>query len=384
MNPTNSSEVLNTLQYILQINTVNPPGNELPLAAWIASQLQDEGMEAHVVDLGANRGNVIGRIAGSGQRDALVLDGHLDVVSPGKQAWNHAPFSGDIVDEKIYGRGASDMKSGIAAMLQAIKEIKRECLPLKGDLIFCASSDEETNSLGAIDFFKNGGLKHVGGIVIGEPTENGITIAEKGCLWLRFTTHGKTSHGSIPSAGVNAILHMHAFLQELLQYPFDFTPHPLLSAPTMNVSLIDGGVKTNVVPDTCHLTVDFRTLPGMDHDKLIADFREIFQKLQKTHPDFHGTIDVLSNRQPVETSASHPFVALCQEAVKEITGILPSPEGFSGYTDAAAFIKSGLPIIICGPGNLHLAHQPNEYAEIKKVEQAVQIYKTIIKKYLVD
>lgn len=379
-----SSEVITILQHMLQTNTVNPPGNELPLAAWIASELQNDTIEARVVDMGANRGNVIGRIAGSGQRKALVLDGHLDVVSPGKQAWNHDPFSGDIVDGKIYDRGTSDMKSGVAAMLQAVKEVKREGLPLKGDLIICASSDEETDSLGAIDFVTHGSLKHAGAIVIGEPTENGITIAEKGCLWLRFTTYGKTSHGSMPAAGVNAILHMNALLNELQQYSFHFTPHSLLSAPTMNVSLIDGGVKTNVVPDTCHLTVDFRTLPGMSHDELIADFKGIFQKLQQTYPDFHGTIDIIGNRPPVETSPSHPFVTLCQEAVQEATGNRPAPTGFSGYTDAAAFVHTGLPIIICGPGSLSLAHQPNEYAVIANIEQAVQIYKAIIKKYLVD
>lgn len=378
------SEVIMTLQKLLQVNTVNPPGNELPLATWIAAELDKEHIESKVVDLGNNRGNVIGRIPGTGTRKALVLDGHLDVVSPGEQPWDHDPFGGDIVDEKIYGRGSSDMKSGVAAMLQAMREIKREGHILQGDLVFCASSDEETGSLGAIDFFKHGGLSHAGAVLIGEPNENGVTIAEKGCLWLRFTTYGKTSHGSRPSGGINAILHMNAFLNELQKYTFRYTPHPLMSAPTMNVSLIDGGVKTNVVPDACRLTVDFRTLPGMNHDELIADFEGIFKTLQERYPDFRASIDVISNRPPVETEATNPFVTLSCDAIESITGTKPTPTGFSGYTDAAAFTDAGIPIIVCGPGQLGMAHQPNEYVSIPMVEQAVHIYKEIIKRYLID
>ena len=350
--------VLPLLVRMLQTNTINPPGNELPLAAWICKDLKSCGIEASVIDLGHNRGSVIGRIRGTGERKSLVLDGHLDTVPQGDIPWQHDPFSGHIQDGKIYGRGASDMKSGVAAMLAAVKAIQKSGLPLKGDLIFCASCDEETDSLGAVDFFNRGGLQGVGAVVIGEPNSNGITIAEKGCLWLRITTCGKTAHGSLPASGINAILHMNAILNELQAYTFTFTPHLLLSAPTMNISMIQGGVKTNVVPDKCQLTADLRTLPGMNSQELIHDIQRLIQKAAAAHPDLKASISILSDRPPVETAADDSFVTLCQAAARDVWGRTIQPDGFSGYTDAAAFLTAGLPIVISGPGELKMAHQP--------------------------
>lgn len=197
------------LQKMVQTNTVNPPGNEKQLAQWIADELARAGIDVEFRDMGDNRANVIGRIKGTGERKALLFDGHLDTVPPGK--WTEDPWGGIIKEGRLYGLGTSDMKGGLAAMMQVLLAVKASGVVLKGDLILAASIDEETDSLGAWDLLKSGGLDDVGAIVIGEPNYNEITICEKGALWLKVTLHGKTAHGAMPEKGINAIVHMNAF-----------------------------------------------------------------------------------------------------------------------------------------------------------------------------
>ena len=191
-----NEEAKDILTKFVQTNTVNPPGNEKALALWIADEFKKAGIEAEVRDMGEGRANVVARIKGSGERKALLFDGHLDTVPPGN--WTEDPWGAVVKDGKLYGLGASDMKGGLAAMMHVVKAIKKSGAALKGDLVFAASIDEETDSLGAWDLLKSGGLDGVGAIVIGEPNYNEITICEKGALWLKVTTHGQTSHGAMP------------------------------------------------------------------------------------------------------------------------------------------------------------------------------------------
>ena len=310
-------ETLDLLVKMLQINTVNPPGNEKVLAELIAKEMASVGIETEVVDLGNNRANVVARIRGTGEKKALLFNGHLDTVPPGDVEWEHGPYSGDIVDGKIYGRGSSDMKGGLAAMIIAAKAIKKSKLELKGDLIFSGTAGEETDSIGAFDFLNKGGLKDVGAIIIGEPSSCGINIAEKGALWLAITTFGKTAHAAFPDSGINAITCMNTLLNEILNYKFKYCENELLGHPTMNIATINGGVKTNVVPDKCKVTLDIRTVPGMKHSDIIKEFEGIIAKLQEQVPGFKATIEYLNDRPAVETAIDDPFIKLAQEVIQE-------------------------------------------------------------------
>lgn len=378
-----NEEAKDILTKFVQTNTVNPPGNEKALALWIADEFKKAGIEAEVRDMGEGRANVVARIKGSGERKALLFDGHLDTVPPGN--WTEDPWGAVVKDGKLYGLGASDMKGGLAAMMHVVKAIKKSGAALKGDLVFAASIDEETDSLGAWDLLKSGGLDGVGAIVIGEPNYNEITICEKGALWLKVTTHGQTSHGAMPEKGVNAVIHMNKFLDKLLQYQFQYTESPILGKPTMNIATLHGGFKTNVVPDRCELTVDIRTVPGQVHKDIIADFQRMCDEVKAEIPEFKADIEVLSDRVAVETKASDDFVRLCRDVQQDVTGRNPEPNGFMCYTDAAVFLpNTHIPLIVYGPGEQHMAHQPDEYICLDRLYESVRFYAELAEKYLID
>lgn len=378
-------DVAKLLQEMLRFNTTNAPGNEQPLAEMIAELIKQHGFEVDVDVFTENRANVTGRMKGSGERPALLFNGHLDVVPVGEMAWDHDPFAGVIADGKVYGRGSSDMKGGLAAMLVAAFAVHAAGKKLKGDLVFAGSAGEETDSVGAKLFVKKNGLDGIGAIVVGEPSSCGINVAEKGALWVQVTTKGKTAHGAFPHEGKNAILAMNAVLNKLSTYKFKITENALLSPPTMNISTIQGGVKTNVVPDRCVLTIDIRTVPGINHDDVVNEIRELCNQIKQTDPDFDADVEAINDRPAVETSSDHPFVKMAQEVIKEEFGKDVTPKGVNFFTDAAIFLPpTGLPAILYGPGDASMAHQPNEHVSIKHLEEAVHFYAALIQRYLID
>ena len=376
-------EIISVLQQMIRTKTVNAPGDEKPLAEYIKGILDAAGVECAVDDISPNRANVIGKISGSGEKPALLLNGHSDTVPPGDIEWEHSPYGGTLADGKIYGRGSSDMKGGLTAMLMAVCAVKKAGIPLRGDLIYTATAGEETDSVGAYRFVESGGLEGVGAIIIGEPSSCGVNIAEKGALWIELSTFGKTAHGAFPEKGVNAIVHMNALITELLAYQFRYTENELLGAPTMNISTISGGVKTNVVPDKCSVTVDMRTVPGMDHKDIAADFEKIAAKLTRAIPGFKAEIKILNDRAAVETKSEHPFVRSAIRVIKDEFGRDAAATGVSFYTDASVFLPaSGLPCIFYGPGDASMAHQPNEHVSVDNLMEAARFYCAMIEEYL--
>lgn len=377
-------ETIELLQQMIGFKTVNEPGDELPLAKFIKQKLDEIGVESVVDDLGNNRGNIIGRLRGSGEREALLFNGHLDTVPPGDIEWEHDPYSGKVVDGKIYGRGSADMKGGLAAMLIALKAVKKAGWKLKGDFVYSATAGEETVSIGAVKFVEDGGLDGVGAIIIGEPSSIGINIAEKGAFWIEIATYGKTAHGAFPQKGINAVVNMNALLSELISYRFKYEENTILGRPTMNISTIKGGVKTNVVPDKCSITIDMRTVPGMDHKEIVKDFEKIIEKLSNEIDDFKADIKILNDRAAVETKPNHPFVKLAEEIVKEEFGRDIKAQGVNFYTDASIFLPAKqIPCIFSGPGDASMAHQPNEHITIDSLMESVHFYIAMIEKYLV-
>lgn len=372
------------LQKLVSFKTVNEPGDEKPLAEYIKALLDDIGLETKLDDFGNNRANVIGRLRGTGERETLLFNGHLDTVPCGDVEWKYGPYIGEIEDGKIYGRGTADMKGGLAAMIVAIKAIKESSVELKGDFLYTATAGEETDSIGAVKFVKDGGLDEVGAIIIGEPSSGKINIAEKGAFWIEITTYGKTAHGAFPNKGVNAVVHMNALISEILSYKFKYEENPIVGHPTMNISTISGGVKTNVVPDRCSITIDMRTVPGMDHNEIIKDLERLILKLSEEIKGFKADIRILNNRPAVETNKTHPFIKLAQSTFKEVFGEDAEPQGVDFYTDASIFLPAkSVPCIFFGPGDSSMAHQPNEYITLESFEQAVQYYIKLIENYLV-
>jgi succinyl-diaminopimelate desuccinylase len=368
-------EVVKICQELVRIKSVNPPGDERPAAEYVAAALKQVGMEVELIEHSPTRASVLARVRSSRQLPALLYNAHLDTVPVGAEKWVHEPFNAEIDDGKIWGRGAADMKSGLAALIVAMRTLAKARVPLRGDLILAATAGEEADSLGATALATRPDLSPVQALAIPEPSYNDIYVAEKGAFWLELTTRGKTAHGSMPDLGRNAVVMMVALIAELEKMAFPYKEHPLLGGFSRSINTIAGGVKTNVVPDLCVATVDMRTVPGQDHSAILRQVEGLIADLKRRIPDFQASVKVANDRPPVETSANEPAVQRFADVVAQITGERPVPKGVQYYTDAAAFVPHlKVPMIICGPGDARLAHQPNEHVEITKLVQAAKIF----------
>lgn len=375
LNRIQETEVVSLCRDLVRFKSVNPPGDEREIAEYVAGVLREVGLTVEMVPHTPTRASVLARLKGSGEMPALFYTGHLDVVPVGAEEWLHDPFEGDVVEGELWGRGASDMKGGNAAMIAATKVLATANFPLKGDLILAFTAGEEGEQLGAAEIAARPDLAPVQAVVVAEPSYNDVYVAEKGAFWLQITTHGKTAHGSMPHLGQNAIMMMVALLSELDSLAVPYEEHPLLGGFTRSVNTIAGGVKTNVVPDQCTVTIDQRTVPGQDHGAILRQVEDLIADLGQRLPDFRASVEVINDRIPVATSPGEPVVQRFYDVVAEVTGARPVPKGVNYYTDAVVFAPAlNAPMIICGPGEAKLAHQPNEYVEVPKMVEAAKIF----------
>jgi succinyl-diaminopimelate desuccinylase len=314
---------------------------------------------------------------GNGTPDVptLVIGVHLDVVPAEAENWQTNPFEAVEKDDKIFGRGACDMQGGICAAAAALTEIAASGAKLKGRVIFAATAGEETDSAGVqrfVDRYKDT-IDNPVGILIPEPTGLEILRAHRGILWLKIRTRGKTAHGSMPHLGINAIDKMNTLLNRLKNHIIPHQPDDLLGGCSMSINRINGGTATNIVPDFCDIELDIRTLPSQAHAEIIKDLRDICDQLHANDQNFNAEISIIRAVEALQTDADDSFV----KAVCTATGITETKAaGFT--TDGTHFKKLNAPVLIFGPGDGTLCHQPNEYIEIAEMEKAAACYKKII------
>ncbi|MFF5399736.1 M20 family metallopeptidase [Peribacillus butanolivorans] len=377
------SKSVRFLQSLIQVNSVNPQGNEKRVAEVIQTYLKSSNLQVELDDLGNDRANLFVTYPNVKSDDRyLVYSGHFDTVPTGKVEWEHDPFSGKLIDNKVFGRGATDMKSGVAAMVLALECIERAGVQLNGKLQFVGTAGEEVDGYGAKKVVEKGQIDKATALVVSEPSENELYTSHKGCLWLEIITYGKTAHGSMPDQGINAITVMNELMNRLHTYEFEYSPHPLLGYPTINIGTIEGGVKTNVVPDQCNLTLDIRTVPGQDNDSILHDIenmiKEISEKSQSTYQ-----IKVINRMDSVSTNEFDDFVKLAVRTGKNHVNLDLRPSGVNYYTDASVYWPHlRIPTIIIGPGNPRLAHQPDEYVEIDKFLESIRYFIALAIDYL--
>ncbi len=378
------NEIVDICRTLVRYKTVNPPGDELPAAEYVARLLGEAGFETELVPLSDTRASLIARLKGKGEVAALFFNGHLDVVPPGTDTWLHEPFEAELADGQLWGRGSADMKGGLAAMLVAARLAGQASLPLRGDLIVTATANEEVTMTGAKQIatrFEPGSLQAA---IVAEPTNNEIGLAERGVLWLELETLGKAAHGSTPHLGQNAISMMLQWLAEVEGAEIPYAPHPILGNFTLSINTIAGGLKTNVVPDRCTATVDMRTVPGQDNQAIIHQFEHLAKAVQERQPAFRGSVKVTNELPPAETDSNEPVVRAFMEAHKQASRREPAITQVRFATEAGVYApKLGVPTIICGPGDPALAHQPNEHVEIRQLVEAARIYTAAIVKLLV-
>ena len=338
------------------------------LAAWFHAS----GLTAEVDIWDNSRANVVVHLkaAGPAKRPPLLAAAHLDVVPADAAKWTVKPFTPTERDGRLYGRGATDMLGAVAAVSAAMVETAKHPERVSGDVIFAALAGEETDSCGAKRFLDQYRQRFdaPSGILIPEPTDLKVLRAHRGILWLNITAHGRTAHGSMPHLGINAILKINALLNRLAGLTLPHTPHPLLGNCSMSVNRIAGGTGTNIVPESCAIEIDIRTLPGQSPEAIIAHVDALLNELAQTDPDFKADISVLRSVGALETPQAHPFVqAVCRAVGTDRTGAV----GFT--TDGPYFAPLG-PVLIVGPGNPELCHKPDEYIELDALERAKDMY----------
>ncbi len=377
-------ELIDLTTRLIQIPTENPPGNEKKAFLFLKPILSKMGFDVKILLSPKGRWNIIAekRWGKGGRR--LIFNGHLDVVPAGHLAqWKYPPFQGKLKKGRIYGRGASDMKGGIASFLHAISMIDRSNIHLdQGAVILHLVSDEESHGHQGMDFLTHKKMIRGNAAIVGEPTDLDPVIGQKGALWLRISTIGKPAHGSRPHLGINAIEKMKKVINQLNSISLE-KEHPLLGKPTFNIGTIQGGTKINIVPERCEIEVDRRMLPSEKKERVLREIKESLDFLQLQDPSFQYQIEEIDFAEPSEIDPEDEIVKISVEAIGEVRGERPKTKGFSGFTDARFYIKEcRIPTLILGPGGVDQSHTTNESVEVDALVQAAQIYGLIIFKFL--
>lgn len=360
---------------LIAFDTRNPPGNEGDCARFVGGLLHEAGFGVEYHEFAPGRTSIVARTRGASERTPLCFTGHLDVVPLGKQPWQHDPFAGEIVDGLLYGRGAADMKGGIAAMTCAAisaARMTRHRVPLL--LVFTAS--EETGCEGAAYL---AGLDDVlgraGAMVIGEPTGNHPLIAHKGVFWLEAVVRGITAHGSRPELGENAIYRAARAVLALEAFDFEHPEHHLLGTPSLNTGTIQGGLNVNSVPDHAAIGIDMRTVADQDHDDLLEKIRVTLGE--------DVELKVLQDVRGIMTDEEDPWIQQVFAIMAQYLEEPPKARGISYYTDGS-ILKPALgepPTVILGPGEPEQAHVTDEYCRVSDIEVVAEAYREIALSY---
>ncbi len=377
-------ELVDLTVQLVQTPTENPPGNEKFAAQLLKPFLSKMGFKIRTILSPKGRWNLLAekRWGKSGRR--LIFNGHLDVVPAGDSCrWTYPPFQGKLHGGRIYGRGSSDMKSGIASFLQALAIIERSKIPLhQGAILLHLVSDEESHGHQGMGFLTQQGGIQGDAALVGEPTDLQPVIAQKGALWLRILTLGRSAHGSRPHLGVNAIEKMATLIRGLNSIPLE-KEHPLLGKPTLNIGMVQGGTKINIVPDRCQIEVDRRMLPHEKREKVLGEIRDILDSLQSQDPLFQYRMEEIDFAEPTEIAPDEEIVKIGVEAIQKVTGRKPTLKGFSGFTDSRFYVNQcHIPTLIFGPGGVDQSHTTDESVEVHALVDAAHIYATVIVDYL--
>ncbi len=365
------------LSALIRAPSPDPPGDETQVARTLARAMRTLGLRPRVDRFAPRRFNVTARLRGTGSAPALVLSAHMDTLPAGTGRWERSPFSGDIADGRVHGRGACDMKSGLAAMVAAAVHLAAGPR-LRGDVILAVTGGESSACLGARHLAATRALDGAGALLVGRPTGLRVATAEKAALWLRVAATGQSGHLSgdrdRAPGGRSAILSMMDFLNRMpAALPSD--RHPLLGTVTANVGRIGGGTAINLVPDACEAELDLRLLPRHDAGDV-----------QSRLVDLAGdgfAFDRIDWKPAVETPPDHPFAACALGAAAAITGLPADPVGVACFSDAAILSPAfGLPMAILGPGRPGGSGGVDESVALADVMTAARAYAGIAAAWL--
>ncbi len=371
-----AAALVDLLAEMVRTCSVNPSGETAAMAELVRREAGIYTPHVATVAVEEDRPNVVARINPRG-RPILVLNSHMDTVPIGDRSqWSHDPLGAETDGTTLYGRGSADAKASLAAMLCAARVLVEERIPLKGEMVVTAVSDEEVGGAKGTQALLTDG--HVGAdyAVIGEITSNHLAVAEKGVINFEVVTRGRTAHASTPWAGENAINKMLALLQEIdgaLRDQCASGSHPLTPPPSYNIGVIEGGVKINVVPDTCRVYIDRRTLPGESIEAAIEAIANVVSECRSRDPELVAELTVLRTGDAFETPADCHLVQRGQQKLREL-GLPDKLVGYEQASDGRFFAALGIPTIIFGPGVPQQAHTPDEHIDTREVITAAKFY----------
>ncbi len=368
-------QVLDFARALIAAPSENPGGTEDAAAAVATEILDDLGATPITVRGEGERPSVVATL-GADRGPGLAFNGHLDTVPTGSHdTWSVDPFAGEVIDGRLIGRGACDMKGPVAAAIAAAASIGRAGLQLDGTLTFHLAADEEHGGIHGTKVLWERGLLTQDAAIVGEPSDLAIGLAERGGAWVTATAYGKAAHGSQPTRGVSAIKSMARFLLRLDEVLPDIE-HPLCGRPTVNPALISGGSAPNVVADRCEVDIDRRIVPGeTDPEAVLAPFRTLADDLRRSDPTVDVRTEIREWIEAAEAPADAPIAVAIRAAVTAERGAPPLDAGFTGITDARFYLNdAGIPTVIFGPGSLSVAHTADEWIDVDDLVAAARIY----------
>jgi succinyl-diaminopimelate desuccinylase len=358
---------------LLAFNTINPPGMERACARHLGCLLEEAGFRVAYHEFAESRTSLVATIGGNGTKPPICFTGHIDVVPLGAAKWTRDPFAGETAGDRLFGRGSTDMKSGIAAFVAAAVELASHLRTGPG-LVLVITAGEEIGCEGAKYLADHHLLERAGAIVVAEPTANYPYVGHKGLAWFEIETHGVTAHGSMPEVGDNAIVKMARVIGDLERFAFPVDSHAVMGKPTLNVGTIRGGLNTNSVPDEARITVDTRSVPGIDHG-------HVCKSLQALVAPYGASVRQIVDTPALYTEPANEWVQGVFEACTPFLDARPTPRTITFSTDGADLKRAfgGPPAVILGPGEPTLAHQTDEWCSINKLEQSVDLFRTLMK-----
>lgn len=357
------------------MGSVPGPG-ETKLANFIVKWLQHHNIEWHWIENTPNRPSVVGVVRGSGKGKSLMLNGHTDTVT--LLGYDGNALSGEIVDDKLYGRGSADMKSGLAVAMITLLRAKR--MDLAGDVIFTAVADEETGSIGTEDVIAAGWRADAAIIV--EPTVLDVISAHKGFVIFEVDVIGVASHGSRPDLGIDAICKAGHFLVELerlgeaMQRGPSPTGSPEADLPSVHAGIISGGEEVSSYPARCTISIDRRFTIAESVESARQELIGILDRLAATVPNFRYEVRTVFSRPPHSMPQDHPFVEMVIRHATKFMGTDPVVRGERYWTDMALLAAVGIPGVIWGPRGFGL-HSKNEWVELESVRHLLDTFVAI-------
>ncbi|MDP2856794.1 MAG: M20 family metallopeptidase [Bacillota bacterium] len=373
------SKILDQLKQCIAFNTVNPPGNEGPLARYVGERMAALGATVDYQDVVPGRPNALCSFRFSADGPCLLWNTHMDTVPAGNVPWDFDAWSGQEHEGLVYGRGACDAKGSLAGMMGALEILLDLDLPLKGELFFTPVAWEEGGGKGTAHFVRTGMAgRRPTFAVVGEPTECNVSNAHRGSNRRLVAVHGVAAHSSDPDRGVNSIYRASRLALEIerLHERLRSKRHPLLGSPVVSVNIVTGGVKHNTIPDRTEMTIDRRRIPGEGPTQLDGEIEEIVAGLRIADPSFaYQLINLGMDKEPADTDPNDPLVQTALRLSETLNGRKPELIGVEGGTDMTFLTNEAhIPTIIYGPGDMKIAHAVNETVPINQVLEATAFY----------